>query len=61
MAQILYRFGFRKVELIQEPLAGSDGLSFYFRINDVPLFAKGANWIPADAFKTRIAPQTYVK
>ena len=28
--------------------------SFQFRVNGVPFFAKGANWIPADTFVTRI-------
>ena len=32
----------------------SDGLSFYFKINSVPIFLKGANWIPADSFQERI-------
>ncbi|XP_076234908.1 beta-mannosidase [Calliopsis andreniformis] len=40
--------GFRTVELIQEPL--KKGLSFYFRINGIPIFAKGSNFIPASVF-----------
>ena len=31
--------GFRKVELVQEEL--QDGLSFYFKINNIPIFLKG--------------------
>ncbi|KAG4075854.1 hypothetical protein HA402_003680 [Bradysia odoriphaga] len=38
------RIGFRTVELIEEPLDG--GTSFYFRINKLPIFMKGTNWIP---------------
>ncbi|XP_053779054.1 beta-mannosidase isoform X1 [Desmodus rotundus] len=45
---------FRTVELIQEPIEGSPGLSFYFRINGVPIFLKGSNWIPADSFQDRV-------
>lgn len=56
----LFRFGFRKVELIERPINGSDGLSFYFQINDQAIFAKGANWIPPDAFKARITPKMCV-
>lgn len=26
------------------------GLTFYFKINDVPIFAKGTNYIPANVF-----------
>lgn len=48
------RFGFRTVELIQEPITGSPGLSFYFKINSLPVFLKGSNWIPADALRDRV-------
>ncbi|KAL6106020.1 manba [Pungitius sinensis] len=47
---------FRSVELVQEPVLGSPGLSFYFRINGRPIFLKGSNWIPAHAFQDRVDP-----
>mmetsp|Transcript_19870 Transcript_19870/g.55837 ORF Transcript_19870/g.55837 Transcript_19870/m.55837 type:complete len:883 (+) Transcript_19870:141-2789(+) len=47
--------GFRTVELVQDPLPGPDGHSFYFRINGQKIWARGANWIPADAFDTRFS------
>uniref|UniRef100_A0A6J0UK86 Beta-mannosidase n=1 Tax=Pogona vitticeps TaxID=103695 RepID=A0A6J0UK86_9SAUR len=45
---------FRTVELVEEPIIGSPGLSFYFRINGLPIFMKGSNWIPADSFQDRV-------
>ncbi|KAG8191625.1 hypothetical protein JTE90_012342 [Oedothorax gibbosus] len=47
------KIGFRTVELIQEPVANSTGLSFYFKVNGIPFFSKGSNWIPADSFQER--------
>ncbi|KAJ6668857.1 hypothetical protein lerEdw1_012343 [Lerista edwardsae] len=49
---------FRTVELVQEPISGSPGLSFYFRINGLPIFMKGSNWIPADSFQDRVTSKT---
>ncbi|KAK1767937.1 glycoside hydrolase family 2 protein [Phialemonium atrogriseum] len=51
------RIGFRRAELIQEKDAS--GQSFYFRVNNVDVFAGGSCWIPADNFLTRITPDKY--
>jgi beta-mannosidase len=57
LAEKSKRVGFRRAKLIQE----KDGLgqSFYFRVNDVDVFAGGSCWIPADSFLTRITPDQY--
>jgi beta-mannosidase len=48
--------GFRTVELVQNSYGpGINGTSFYFRINSRPIFAKGSNWIPPDAFQERVS------
>ena len=48
-----YKIGLRTVELRQEDDAW--GRSFTFVVNGEPIFAKGSNWIPADAFVTRVS------
>jgi beta-mannosidase len=51
------RTGLRSLELRQEREVS--GKSFTFVINGVPVFAKGANWIPADSFPTRVSKAKY--
>lgn len=46
-------FGIRKSELIQE--RDSVGTSYYFKINDKPVFCKGANLIPLDIFPSKVS------
>lgn len=45
------RIGFRTIEL--DTADDQWGSNFRFRINGIPIFAKGANWIPSDSFVTR--------
>ncbi|KAJ3325578.1 hypothetical protein HDV06_003396 [Boothiomyces sp. JEL0866] len=47
--------GFREVSLVQEPYSNQDGTLFYFTINGLKFFSKGCNWIPMDAFETRVS------
>ncbi|MDA3798021.1 MAG: hypothetical protein PF692_02960 [Kiritimatiellae bacterium] len=51
------RIGLRTLELVQED--DQWGRSFYFRCNGVRFFAKGANWIPADVFQSRVTNDVY--
>jgi beta-mannosidase len=51
------RIGIRTVEVVQQP--DSTGKSFYFRVNGVPVFMKGANYIPQDIFVTRVTRDQY--
>ena len=44
--QIDTYFAFRTVELVQDKL--EDGNSFYFKINDKPIFMSGSNFIPIE-------------
>lgn len=46
------RIGLRNIELVTQE--DDHGLGFKFRVNGRDVFAKGANWIPADALSGRI-------
>ena len=51
------RVGFRTVSLDVAP--DNDGTPFVLSVNDKPIYVRGANWIPDDAFVTRLTPETY--
>lgn len=51
------RIGLRQVELVREDDA--HGQSFFFRVNGVPIFLKGYNWIPVDCFASRMTREVY--
>jgi beta-mannosidase len=51
------RVGFRTVSLSTKP--DSSGSEFVISVNRTPIFIKGANWSPGDAFLTRLNRSTY--
>ncbi|MFW5932914.1 MAG: beta-mannosidase [Candidatus Hadarchaeota archaeon] len=51
------RIGFRDLKLVREE--DDVGESFYFEVNGVPIFAKGANWVPIDALYDRVSTERY--
>ncbi len=51
------RIGFRSVEL--DTGVDEHGSAFTFVVNGVPIFARGVNWIPDDAFPTRVDAARY--
>ena len=51
------RIGLRTLVLDRHP--DQWGESFQFVVNGVPFFAKGGNWIPADAFETAMTRERY--
>ncbi|WP_426504075.1 glycoside hydrolase family 2 protein [Dactylosporangium sp. McL0621] len=53
------RIGFRTVEL--DTAADADGSRFVLRVNGEPVFVRGVNWIPDDAFVTRVGRERYAE
>jgi beta-mannosidase len=53
----LTRIGLRTIEVVHEK--DKEGKSFFIKVNGAPVFMKGANWIPADSFVTRLTDARY--
>ncbi|KAF8474183.1 beta-mannosidase [Kalaharituber pfeilii] len=53
------RFGVRRARVVQRPLKDQPGTTFFFEINNMPIFCGGGNWIPADNFIPRIEEERY--
>ena len=51
------KVGIRNLRIVREKDA--KGQSFYIELNGVPVFAKGANYIPNDVFVPRVTPENY--
>jgi beta-mannosidase len=51
--------GIRTIELINKP--DKDGTSFYFEVNGVPVYMKGANYIPQNSMQDLVTDQHYEK
>ena len=49
--------GLRTIELVQEK--DTIGTSFYFKVNGIPVFIKGANYIPDDSFLPSVTDAVY--
>ena len=52
-----HRIGLRTLGVVRKP--DRYGESFHFACNGVAFFSKGANWIPADVFATRVTAGLY--
>lgn len=59
IAEKTINVGFRTVQLMQDQT--DNGLLFYFRVNNIPIFMKGSNWIPAHVLPERTADEVKVK
>lgn len=57
LAEQTHRVGLRTVRLVNEK--DKDGESFYFEVNGIPMFAKGANYIPQDALLPSVTTERY--
>lgn len=57
LASFSQKIGLRTIRLVNED--DQWGQSFYFEVNGIPLYAKGANYIPSDAMLPSVSPERY--
>lgn len=53
------RVGVRRLQLVQQPVSNDSGTTFFFSVNNTPIYCGGANWIPADSFLPSVTPEIY--
>ncbi|MDR3625708.1 MAG: hypothetical protein P4L45_02690 [Ignavibacteriaceae bacterium] len=53
----IQKIGIRSLEIIRDK--DSLGRSFYVKLNGIPVFMKGANYIPQDNFQNRVTSERY--
>lgn len=59
ITEVVQKFGVRKLELVQNP--DDVGHSFYFRLNGVPVYMKGATYVPMDVIDLQPGSERYKK
>lgn len=58
--KITRKVGVRHLDLVQRPLEnGAPGTTFFFQVNQIPIYCRGANWVPGDTFLPRINAKRY--
>lgn len=56
----LGKLGYRDVSLEQRPL-DTDLLSYQLKVNGLPIYMKGSNWVPVDCFTGCVTEEKYKK
>jgi len=51
------KVGIRRIEIVQEK--DDEGKTFFFKVNNIPVFCKGVDWVPGDSFLPRVNREVY--
>ncbi|KAL7923934.1 glycoside hydrolase family 2 protein [Trichoderma austrokoningii] len=58
--KVIRKVGVRHLRLVQRPLEdGAPGTTFFFQVNQIPIYCRGANWVPGDTFLPRMNAERY--